>query len=204
MDAEGALIASNDDWRDGQQSGFAEGGRYHAFQPGNEREAAIAVTLKPGTYTTVIRGKDSSTGVALAEIYDFSGNAHSKLANISTRALVQTGDNVLVGGLIVGGDVVAKMILRAIGPSLVSSGITNRLAAPILERHDSEGTLLGQNNDWKGNSAQATEIAASGLAPASGRESALAVTLAPGHYTAIVRGRKRNNGVALFEAYTVR
>jgi hypothetical protein len=76
--------------------------------------------------------------VALAEIYDFSGNAHSKLANISTRALVQTGDNVLVGGLIVGGDVVAKMILRAIGPSLVSSGITNRLAAPILERHDSE------------------------------------------------------------------
>lgn len=202
LDATGALIASNDDWRDQQHNGFDAGGRYHDFQPADERESALAIILQPGTYTTIIRGKDGGTGVALAEVYDFSGNADSKLANISTRGLVQTGDNVLIGGLIVTGDADTKMILRAIGPSLVSAGITNALADPILELHDSEGILLGSNKNWNDN-PQASEIAASGLAPAHRRESALVVTLPPGNYTATVRGRKNTRGVALFEAYLV-
>ncbi len=203
FDSAGTLIASNDDWRDQQQTGFSDGGDYHDFQPADERESALAVTLQPGTYTTIIRGKDSGTGVALAEIYDFSGNTDSKLANISTRALVQRGDNVLIGGLIVVGETDTKMILRAVGPSLRPYGITNALHDPTLELRDSQGAVVGFNNNWKDDSTQASEIAVSGLAPTNLKESALAITLAPGNYTAIVRGKNNSAGVALFEAYNV-
>ncbi len=202
-DAKGALIATDDNWRDRQQAGFGQGGRYHAFQPTDESESAIAVTLEPGAYTTVVRGKNRSTGVALAELYDYSRDAGSKLANISARALVQTGDNVLIGGLMVVGEGSTKMILRALGPSLAPYGITNALPDPTLELHDGNGALIGFNNDWRDNAAQAAQIAVSGVAPTNARESAMALTLAAGNYTAIVRGRVNGSGIALFEAYNV-
>ncbi len=113
-------------------------------------------------------------------------------------------DNVMIGGLVINGDVANNVIQRALGPSLIPYGIPNALPNPTLELHNGEGTLIGYNDNWKDNAVQASKIAVSGVAPTNLLESATAVTLPPGSYTAIVRGRYNGNGVALFEVYDIR
>ncbi len=202
-DSKGGLIASNDNWRDRQQAAFAEGGRYHAFQPTNDLESAIAVTLQPGAYTTIIRGKNDTIGIGLAELYDYSRNAGSKLANISTRAWVQSGDNIMIGGLIIIGQGNTKMLLRVLGPSLIPNGITDAMADPTLELYNSSGTRIAFDDNWRDNSTQAGQIVLSGVAPTNLLESAIVTTLVPGSYTAVVRGKNDTAGVALFELYDI-
>jgi Matrixin len=126
------------------------------------------------------------------------GSSH--LANISTRVNVGVNDDVLIGGFIVRGSVPKRMILRAIGPSLADAGVSGALADPILELHNSTGAVIAANDDWQ-SSAQATEIAASGLAPRNPFESAIVAALQPGTYTAIVRGVNNTTGIALVEGY---
>ena len=139
----------------------------------------------------------------MVEAYDLDQNAKSKLANIATRGLVGTNENVMIGGFIVGGNGQAqsKVVIRAIGPSLAAFGIANVLQDPLLELHDANGTNIQANDDWQ--QTQATEITQTGLAPTDPHESALVTTLPDGNYTAIVRGKNSTTGVAVVEVYSI-
>jgi hypothetical protein len=142
------------------------------------------------------------------EAYDLAQTVPSKLANISTRGFVDTGDNVMIGGFIIGaglgnnGSGSEKVVVRAIGPSLIPFGITNALPDPSLELHDSNGNTIAVNDNWK-DGDQAAEIQASGLAPGNDLESAILKVLPAGGYTAIVRGNANATGVGLVEAYNL-
>jgi len=168
--------------------------------PSNRLEPAAVYILDPGTYTLGLFGTSNTTGVALVEAYDITPYA-SSLANISTRAHVGDDDNVLIGGFILGGDQPTKVIVRAIGPSLGNSGVTDPLQDPVLELHDGSGSLISQNDDWR--SLQEEAIIATGIPPNDNRESAIVATLPPGNYTAIVRGRDSSTGVGLVEVYNL-
>src|SRR5438105_6645205 len=124
----------------------------------------------------------------------------SHLANISTRLNVGVGDDVFIGGFIVRGPDTKKVILRAIGPSLLAAGVIGAMADPTLELHDATGATIATNDNWQ-SSAQVDEIRASGLAPTNPFESAIVATLQPGNYTAIVRGANNTAGIALVECY---
>ena len=128
------------------------------------------------------------------------GSGPSHLVNISTRMNVGTGSNVLIGGFIVKGTQSKTLILRAIGPSLSASGVTGVLDDPVLEVHDSGGNIIASNDDWH-DSAQASQIQQSGLAPSDSREAAILITLAPGNYTAVVSGYGNSGGNGLVEVY---
>lgn len=189
------LIHTNDNWRDDFHNDLSP-----TLQPDDARESAFQTTLQPGSYTVVLRGKDGGTGVGLFEVYDLDAFGRSRLANISTRGLVQTGNDVLIAGVSVsGGDYISEVVVRSLGPSLASYGIANALANPILELHDRNGSVLYSNDDWK--DSQQAAIEASGLAPTDNLESAIRVTVAGGSFTAIVRGANDQTGVAVVEVY---
>jgi hypothetical protein len=134
------------------------------------------------------------------EAYDLDQTAVAQLSNISTRGFVETGDDVMIGGFIVGRtEDSATVVVRAIGPSLAEAGVANPLEDPVLELHEGSGAIVAFNDDWK--DSQEAEIEAAQLAPADDRESAIQAVLAPGAYTAIVRGKNNTTGVGLVEAY---
>jgi predicted outer membrane repeat protein len=193
------LIASNDNWKDTQQAEIQASG----LAPTNDLESAIVITLPANTahYTAIVRGVNDTTGVGLVEVYDLDRSVDSKLANISTRGFVQSGDNVMIGGVIALGRSPLSVIIRAIGPSLVSAGVGNALPDPTLELYDGNGTLLAFNDNWK--DSQQAEIQATGVPPTNDLESAIVATLNPypATYTAIVRGVNDTTGVALVEVY---
>jgi hypothetical protein len=142
--------------------------------------------------------------LGLVEVYDLEPGSTSKLANISTRALVETGDNVVIGGFILGGaDGSPRIIIRAIGPSLAPLGIANPLADPTLELRDGNGMLIAFDDNWRDNPAQAALIIAAGVQPRNDLEAAIAATLPPGAYTAVVAGRNGGTGVGLVEVYNL-
>jgi hypothetical protein len=192
-------VVTNDNWKGTQEAEIEATG----LQPSNDLESAIVATLDPGPYTAIVSGKNSGTGIALVEAYDLDQTLGPILANISTRGFVDTGDNVMIGGFIVGptgsGDL--NVLIRAIGPSLTDFGIDNPLLDPLLELHDSNGATLTTNDNWK--DSQQAEIEATGLAPTNNSESAILQTLAPGGYTAIVRGVGDTTGVGLVEVYNL-
>ena len=195
-DSTRAVIASNDNWMDApNRQEIIDSG----LAPTNNLESAILTSLSPGNYTAIVRGVNNGTGIALVEGYDLDPTAGSKLGNISTRALAQTGDNVMIGGFIISGTGQKRVIVRAIGPSLAQYGITNPLADPFLELHDANGALITSNDNWR--STQEAEIIATGLPPSDDAESAIVQTLAPGNYTAIVRDVNNTIGVALVEVF---
>ena len=197
-DSTGALIAANNNWKDGQQTEVEATG----LAPTDDLESAILAKLAPGSYTAVVQGTNAGTGIGLAEVYDLNQATPSKLANISTRGFVDILDNVMIGGFIVrpGGGTDTSVILRAIGPSL-GSAVENALADPTLELRDSSGVLVASNDDWK--DSQQAEIEATGLAPSADAESAIVALLVPGSYTAIVRGQGDTMGVGLVELYSL-
>jgi len=203
-DHTGAVIAFNNDWQDSQKTEIENTG----LAPGNLKEAAMVQTLSSGAYTAIVKGNGNTnnTGVALVEVYDVDPGSSSILTNISTRGLVGLGDNVMIGGQIVGRGLGAnnagsvKVLLRAIGPSLSAFGISGTLQDPMLELHDGNGALVTSNDDWK---EHQSEIEGTGLAPNDDRESAILAILTKGNYTAIVRGKNNTTGVALIEAYKV-
>ena len=139
------------------------------------------------------------------EIYDNGPTRDSTLANISTRALVGTGNDVLIGGFILGAaDGSPTIIVRAIGPSLAQLGINNALADPTLELRDGNGALMTFDDNWKDDPAQQQQISAAGLQPANDLEAAIAATLPPGSYTAVVAGKDGGTGVGLVEVYNLK
>jgi len=192
-DSTQAILATNDNWQDSPDKQAIIDS---TIPPTNDNESAIVMTLDPGAYTAIVQGAKGGTGVALVEIYDLDQAVDSKLGNISTRGLVQTNDDVMIGGFIVLGTEPASSIIRAIGPSLP---LAETLADPTLELHDSNGAIISSNDNWK--DTQEAEIEAAGLAPTDDFESAIAATLMPGAYTAVVRGNSNTTGLALVEAY---
>jgi glucose/arabinose dehydrogenase len=196
--ANGTLVMANDNWKDTQQTEITNAG----IAPSDDKEAALIAPLTAGNYTAIVTGKNGGTGVGLAEVYDLDQAADSRLANISTRAFVGTDSDVLIGGFITGNRMGATRIaLRALGPSLGQFGITNPLPDPRLQLFDQNGTLLASNDNWQSDANQAELIMSYGLAPPNGLESAIAISLAPGRYTAIVSGKNNQTGVALVEVY---
>ncbi len=195
---DGTLIATNNNWKSDQQTEIEATG----LAPTNDLESAIIATL-PGngaSYTAILKGNSGTTGVGLVEAYDLDTTTDSKLANISTRGFVDSGDNVLIGGFIAG-EGVADVVVRAIGPSLTAFGVADALQNPTLELHDLFGATIAANDDWQ--DSQEAEILATGLAPSNVLESAIFATLPPGAYTAIVRGSNDTTGVGLVEVYNV-
>jgi hypothetical protein len=168
--------------------------------PGNRLEPALVISLTPGNHTIGISGANNETGIALAEVYDVAPFA-SSLANISTRAHVGTDDDVLIAGFIIGGDQPTRIVLRAIGPSLSRSGVSDVLLDPTIALHDSNGSVLAQDDNWQTNQEQ--ELKQTQLAPTDERESAILISLPPGAYTAIVRGKDDKTGVGLVEVYNL-
>jgi hypothetical protein len=196
-DGKGALIFSNDDWPQSPQRAQVKA---TGLAPKDSREAAIIATLPEGNYTAVIRGKNNTSGIALGEIYDLSPGTTSRLINLSARAVVLTGDNVLIDGLIVGGKTAKDVVIRAIGPGLHSRGVSGELHDPTLELYDGSGTLLRKNDNWR-DAFNHDQIQSKGFAPTDNRESAILIKLAPGNYTTIVRGAGGTTGIALAEFY---
>ncbi|MDQ6861519.1 MAG: DUF1800 family protein [Verrucomicrobiota bacterium] len=192
------VIASNDNWRSSQ------GAELIALNlaPADDRESALVVSLTTGAYTVIVRGVNNTSGVALVQIYDLDGpDSPARLSAISTRGNVLTGDNVMIGGFIISGDVPKKMLMRVLGPSLYANGVPvpGALLDPVIELHDSNGAILAQNDNWR--STQEAEINASTLAPLDEREAVVVATLPPGAYTAIARGARGTSGIALIDVY---
>ena len=193
-------LSTNDNWQM-RPDGTSQQADIEAttIPPTNDTESAILTMLSPGAYTAILAGNDGGTGVGLVEVYDLGQGANSQPANISTRGFVDTGNNVMIGGLIVGGGSSggsARVIVRAIGPSLP---VTGALTDPTLELHDGDGALTASNDNWR--SDQEAEIIATGIPPSNDVESAIVRDLTPGNYTAIVRGVNDTIGVALVEVY---
>ena len=195
FDGNGEIIATNNNWNDAPNRQQIVD---TTLAPAHQLEAAILMQLDPGNYTAIVRGTNSSTGVGLVEVYDLEAGSESRPANISTRGFVQTGDNVLIGGLILTGSDPTRVVVRAIGPSLQ---VANPLGNPTLELRDANGDLVAENDNWR--SSQGDEIAATQLAPTHELESAILRTLPASNYTAIVRGAGDSTGVALVEAYSL-
>jgi hypothetical protein len=202
-----STLATNDNWKINDQTGQSQEVEIRAtgIPPTNDLESAILAMLSPGAYTAILAGKNGGTGVGLVELYDLAQGANSKLANISTRGFVDTGNNVMIGGLIVGGGAggIDRVLVRALGPSIPVAGA---LADPTLELHDGNGTTIATNDNWKmrpdGTSQQA-EIEATTIPPTNDLESALVQTLPLGNYTAIVQGKNNTTGIGLVEAYSL-
>jgi hypothetical protein len=200
FDSAGALIESNDNWVDSiNKQAIID----TTIPPSSDLESAIVLSLPANSsaYTAVVRGVDDGTGIGLVEVYDLDSAVDSKLANISTRGLVQTGDNVLIAGTIITGQSSQKVIIRAIGPSLPVAG---KLEDPMLELFDANGALLAANDNWR-TGGQESEINATGVAPSSDLESAIVYQLPSNNasYTATVRGIGDTTGIAVVEVYAL-
>ena len=199
--SDGALLMQNDNWQDDPAQAAQLAALGLALQDPNE--SGIVATLQPGAYTAIMAGKNQTTGLGLMEIYDADAAAASQLANISTRGFVQSGNNVMIGGFILGqGDASTAVAVRGIGPSLGQFGLNNVLADPTLELHDGNGTLLIANDNWQDDPLAAAQLAAQGLAPQDPLESGIFATLPPGLFTAILAGKNGGVGLGLVEIYT--
>jgi hypothetical protein len=200
-DSSGALLQKNDNWKDDQRS-LIEG---TVFQPTNDNESVIVVTLDPGAYTALLTGKNGTTGVGLVEIYDNDTTASSELANISTRGFVQTGNNVMIGGFMLGNNGGnTDVAVRGRGPSLSQFGLSNVLADPTLEIHNGNGSIMISNDDWESDPVSAALLTANGLALSDPKESGIFATLPPGQFTAVLAGTNNGVGIGLLEIYDVK
>ena len=196
----GAPLGVNDNWQDTQRTEIEATG----LAPQDLHESAIVATLQPAAYTASVAGTNGD-GVGLIEVYDLDSATAAKLANISTRGSVQTADNVMIGGFALGGSSInpAKVVVRAIGPSLAQTGINNALSNPTLQLFDNNGQSVASNDNWADNPTQAAELQTLNLAPTNPGESAIVATLSPGLYTAVVAGQGGGVGIGLIEVYAI-
>lgn len=194
--ASGGLIASSDNWPENANAAEI---MTSGLAPSNPNESALLLSVAPGNYTAVLRGKGDSTGIGLVEVYDLDADGAGTVVNISTRGFVLTGENVMIGGLIVSGNDPSELVLRGMGPSLSGVGVPDVLADPLLELHDGNGALIRANNDWR--ETQEIALQNTGLAPANNLESAILITVPPGNYTAVVKSANGGTGNGLVEVY---
>ena len=195
-------VITNDNWKINEATDASQQAEIEAtgLAPSDDREAAIVAELPAGAHTAIIRGKDGATGVGLAEVFILENDSLAQLANIATRGRVGTGEDVMIGGVIVKGTTASRVLVRAIGPSLQGQ-LAGALQDPMLELRDINGGLIAINDDWRSN--HESEIAATTIPPDHDKESAILADLFPGNYTAIVWGAGDTTGVAIVEAYHV-
>jgi len=197
----GSLLMKNDNWKDDQRAQI-EG---TLLQPTDDHESVILATLPPAAYTAILTGKNDTAGVGLVEVYDNAPGSDSSLANISTRGLVLGGNEVMIGGFILGNNSSnARIAVRGLGPSLSQFGLTNVLPDPTLELHDANGTTLVSNDNWIDDQASATQLLIYGIAPGSLKESGIFISLPPGQFTAILAGANGGTGIGLVEIYNLK
>ena len=206
----GVQIAFNDNWKDNQTQ--AEEIQASGLAPADDAESAIL--FRPSefntSYTAVLRGKDQTPGIGVVEAYtnlvddpSYTAAWVTGFANLSARGVVGSGAEVMIGGFIVSGESESpRIVVRAIGPSLKAADVSNALADPVLELHDSDGSLISSNDNWA--DAQKDDLQTVGFAPSDSAESAILTRLAPGSYTAIVRSKDDTTGVGLVEVYNLR
>ena len=206
-------LVVNDNWEDNPDqvqlvSDFWEGGP--PLAEGSPSSAAV-LTLEPGEYTAKVEGKNGTAGVAIVEVFAIdSAGADGSLVNLSTRALVETGEEVLIGGFIIE-DGHRQVLIQALGPELANQGISNALADPVLtvtNTTDPDNPIeLVVNDNWEDNPDQVQLVSDlwGGSPPlAEGSPSAAAVlTLEPGEYTAKVEGKNGTAGVAIVEVFGI-
>jgi len=200
--ANGQLVASNDDWDPALAADFALAGAF-AWTPGS-KDAALVVTLDPGVYTALVRGADGGSGIALVEVYDLDAyNPSSLLVNISTRSLSNAGDGVQIGGFFVTGDTAKSVVIRASGPALNANlALNGILADPVIDLvNQSTGVVIRTSDDW--DIADAPDFGSVGAFPwtPESRDAAIVTSLNPGGYTVLVRGKNGGTGMALVEIY---
>jgi hypothetical protein len=192
----GFVTVTNDNWRDDPVQAtliMASG-----IPPTNDLESAIDATLSPGAYTAIVSGKNNTSGVGLVEVYDLDAGVLAKLGNISTRAFVSTGDDIVIAGFMLGNnDGNDRIVVRGIG----TQGAVPPLEDPTLELRNADGALIASDNDWQDNPTQASEITALGLAPPRTLDAAIVATIPPGPYTALLAGRNGGTGVGAVEVY---
>jgi hypothetical protein len=200
-DDNGRAIDTNDNWG----ANNSEIARLQQAKPAphNQKEPALVASLPPGDYTLTVRDANNAAGIALAEVYDFSTPLTSNFTNCYARGFVGTGDEVLIGGIVVPGTATEQVLFRALGPDLGNSGIENPLPDPVLEIRDKNGMRVASNDSWR-DSPQAEEISSIGLTPGSETDAALLLSLVPGNYTAVVRDAAGSTGVAQLETYELR
>jgi hypothetical protein len=197
----GALLQSNDNWKDSQQTEIENIG----LAPGDNREAMLVTTVDPGAYTVTLTGKGGTIGVGLVEIYDVNPGSSSELSNLSTRGFVQGGNNVLIAGFILGAHTGNDRIaIRGLGPSLSQFGINPTLADPTLELHDNNGATLITNDDWESDAVSAANLILFNLAPSNPKESGIFTSLPPGTFTAILAGKNGGIGIGTVEVYNLK
>ncbi|MBA3274049.1 MAG: hypothetical protein H0T11_09290, partial [Chthoniobacterales bacterium] len=203
FDSGGDRVAVNNNWKETQQNTIEA----TMIPPPHDRDSALVRTLAPGAYTTVLTGVANTTGIGLVEVYDLTANEPVRLANISTRGFVDTGENVMIGGFIVGGGLgtngsgSARFLVRGLGPSLADVGVDGPLSNPLLQIYNGNGDSVAINDDWR--ETQRLEIEATGIPPKNIREAAFVGTFGAGGYTAVLRGVDNGTGVGLVEIYNL-
>ncbi len=202
--SQGLILQQNDNWQDDPEQ--AAQLTALGLAPQSPEESGMVASLSPGAYTAILSGKNGGTGVGLVEIYDTDPNGGSQLANVSTRGVVGTGSDVMIGGFILGGGSDNTQIaVRGKGPSIGVLPIPPELNNPVLELRDSNGALLIANDDWQSDPAMAAQLSAHGLALSNPRESGIFVSLPPGLFTAILSGTPVTfgTGTAVIELYNL-
>jgi hypothetical protein len=205
LDENGVSLGTNDNWRGPQEAEITSTG----LAPTNDKEAALIVNLrgsnKTNNFTAVLKGAAGGQGIGVVEVFDLDAASFADLGNVSTRGNVGMGDDVLIGGLIVRDSSARNqsqtIVLRGIGPSLTSAGISGPLQNPLIELHDSQGNTLEVNDDWA-TGPQAGAIPPT-LKPASPKESVILRALSPGGYTVVLRGADNGTGIGVVEAYNL-
>jgi hypothetical protein len=198
--ADGSII-TNDDWKTSQQSEIEATN----LAPVNDKESAIVATFPPGAHTAILKSADPNTGTAVIEAYDLEALTPTVLANISTRGFVGSGNDALIGGFILGGTAGSPhIVIRGLGPSLMSAGVSDALVDPTITIVNQNGVTVASNDNWQDDSSGAAAISASGFAPTSSAESAVVLQLPPASYTTILGSKTGVSGVGLIEIYNLR
>jgi hypothetical protein len=208
---QGTALATSDNWGASGNADViaATADDLYAFPlPRNGKDAVLLTTLAPGTYSTKLEGVAAATGVGLVEVYDADdAGGGGELLNISARALVRGGDDVLIPGIVLEGGGSRRLLVRAVGLTLESYGVTGALPDPELHLYKGD-TVLAGNDDWHAShdAAELRSVAASVYAfplPEGSRDAAILATLPQGAYTMHVSGKGGASGVALVEVYVV-
>jgi uncharacterized repeat protein (TIGR01451 family) len=178
--------------------------RFIAVYEGDTNNKAFATACNDANESVIVVGPTptataTATATPTATATATPTATPAKALNLSTRANVQTGDRVVIGGFIITGNNPKPVVLRGLGPSLASFSITDFLQDPVLELRDNSGALLARNDNWK--DTQRSQIEGTVYQPSDDRESVIVTTLAPGAYTAILSGKNQTSGIGIFEVY---